>query len=42
MDLFARKILAEASGLHKENVSVMTIGRTEALHAKTLAAFEEV
>lgn len=41
MDLFARTMLAEARGLHKEHVRVMTIGRTEALPPKTRAAFEE-
>ena len=41
MDLFARTMLDEVEGLHKEHVRVVTIGKTEALPDDTRRAFEE-
>lgn len=41
MSLFAKTMLAEVDGLHKENVRVMTIGRMEALPRKTREAFAD-
>ena len=41
MDLFAKTMLAEVDGLHKENVRVRTIGDLSALPAETREAFEE-
>lgn len=39
MNLFATTMLAEVDGLHEEHVSVMTIGRMDALPKRTREAF---
>lgn len=41
MDLFAKTMLAEADGLHEENVRVRTIGNLDALPEETRDAFAE-
>ncbi|MDO4289947.1 MAG: isoprenyl transferase [Eggerthellaceae bacterium] len=41
MDLFAKTMLAEVDGLHKEHVRVMTIGDLSALPDETREAFDE-